>query len=70
MTITELIEALQEAQDPNEPELEVWVATKDLFGHGAERVKLLKRQSVFVDCDPSKIRTVAMIVIEGEDDRI
>lgn len=66
MTVSELMEALKYAQDPKEPELEVWVA-KD--NHGAERVKLLKRQSVFVDCDPSKIRTVVMIVSEDESDR-
>lgn len=70
MTISELIEYLKECQDPNEPELEVWVSTADgIFNRGAERVKLVKRQSVFVDCDPSKIRTVAMIVHEDENDR-
>ena len=70
MTVSELIEALKYAQDPNEPELEEWVATNDgFFNRGTERVKLVKRQSVFIDCDPSKIRTVAMIFSKDENDR-
>ena len=66
MTVAELIEALKYAQDPNEPELEVWVAQHG--SHLTDRVKLVKRQSVFVDCDPRKQKTVAMIETEDSND--
>ena len=71
MTITELIEQLKDLQDPNEPDLEVWMIGEELRVASETfkvyPVKELKRKSVIDTRNPENNKTAVCVYPERDE---